>query len=333
MRGHQSTPTFQPQSNTGSWVSGIWRTNIIAIYLILAAACSYYAAVEQKTFLSVGEIDGFTAQVNYVNLMFYLGNGLFDLEPLLWIHAARALVANTFVAIEDAFGVGFSFFLILLLFVPVLKVFAELRGGFLVFAIPLTAVIFSPRATLAMVAVAYLVVYILKGKPLFYLTISLILSNLSSGTVFNSLIIAALLARNHRPKSAGLFLYSVFLVISLVVSVSDKLVGFTEQRQGYTATVQGVGGVGAIISRSTIVVAFQEGDFVRFGAYLGLALIALTLLFVAFRYRQYRGYVVILLSAIPSALVEGLGLISLIVPVLLLMAGQPLKFRPDRPND
>lgn|GEM_PF-4009375 len=333
MRGHQSTPTFQPQPNTGSWVSGIWRTNIIAIYLILAAACSYYAAVEQKTFLSASDVDGFTVQVNYVNLVLDLGNSLFDLEALLWVHAARAIVANTFVAIEDILGVGLSFFIILLLFVPALKLFANLRGGVLVFAIPLAAVIFSPRAALSMIAVAYLVVYIIEGKPLFYLTVSFILSNLSSGTVFNSLIIAVLLARNHHPKSVALYLYSGFLALSLYISASDKLEGFAEQREGYISTVQGVDGIEAIISRSTIIVSLQEGDYIRFGAYLGLALIALTLLFVAFRYRQYRGYVVILLSAIPSALVEGLGFISLIVPVLLLMAGQPLKFRPDRPND
>lgn len=322
----------RPQSGARAFVSNLWRSNIIIIYLILSIACSYYASAEERTFLSLASIDGFTVQVTYVTLLLDSGNSLFDLEPLLWIHALRAGVANSFVAVEENIGIGFSAFLILMLFVPILRLFAGLRGGFLVFAIPLAAIVLSPRALLAMVAVAYLVVFIINGRAAFFLTLSFVFANLSSGTVLNNLIITALLARNHRPKSVGLYIYAILLSVSLFISAGEKYVGFVEQRAGYIGTVSGVSGIEAIISRSTIIVSLQEGDYIRFGAYLGLALLALLLLFFSARKREYRGYTVILLSALPSVLAEGLGFISLFVPVLLLMAGQQLPLRPERSN-
>lgn len=324
-----------PQKAQGlrSTVSNLWRSNIIVIYLIMSVGASFYSSVKEKTFLSFVDVDGFTSQVSYINLVLESGNTLFDLEPLLWIHAIRAYIANTFVWIESVFGIGFSSFLILMLFIPTLKLFADLRRGYFVFVIPVAAVILSPRAALAMIAVAYLVVFILNGRAAFYLTVSLVLANLSSGTVLNNLIISSILGRNHHPKSVGIYLYSIILGISLFISAGEKYEGFVEQRAGYIGTVTGASGIEAIISRSTIFVSFQEGDYARLIAYLGLALIAFLLLFVAIRLREYRGYAVIMLSAIPSLLTEGLGFISLVVPILLFLAGQPLPMRPGNPDD
>lgn len=310
-------------------VSDLWRSNIIIVYLAMALLCSFYASANDKTFLSLTDLDGFTVQVTYIELVLESGNNLFDLEPLLWIHALRALVANIFVWVEESIGIGFSFFLILLLFVPVLRLFANLRWGFFVFAIPFAAAILSPRAALTMIAVAYLVAFIINGNAKL-LPVSFLFANLSSGTVLNNLIISVLLGRNYHPRSTALYVYIVSLAISMFISFTDKYEGFAEQRDGYTATAAGATGIWAIISRSTIIVSLQEGDYARFFAYLAFGAVALFLLFVSLRLREYRGYTVILLSAFPSLLVEGLGVVSLVVPVLLLLAGQPLRFRPER---
>lgn len=323
------TPATPQSSYSQFWVSQIWRSNIIACYIIIALACSVYAQSNGHTFLSEDALDGFTIQVNYIWNYFAGNNSIVELEPLLWIHVIRAAIAYVFVTIEDAFGTGTLAFVILLLYLPVVKQFASTRRGFLVFFIPLTALIFSPRTILVIISVAYTVMFILRGRPYLYLIVSFMLCNLSSGAVLNNLIITLTVARNHRPKSVGMYLYAASLAVSLLISVSDKYEGFTEQRAGYSSTVYGASGVAAIISRSTIFVSLQEGNLARSAAYIGLAVLALLLLFVSIKMRRYRGYAAILLSAIPSVFLEGLGFVSLLVPVLLLMAGRPLPWRPE----
>lgn len=323
------TPATSPGSSVVPQVSQIWRTNIIAGYLILAAVCSGYAQSRQQTFLSPDTLDGFTVQVNYIWNYFAGRNSILDLDPLLWIHVIRALIAYVFVTIEDTLGIGMSTFVMLILYVPVINQFSKTNRGFLAFAIPFSTLVFSPRTTLVIISVSYLVMFILKGKSYLYLTFSLIFSSLSSGAVLNNLIISVILARNHRPRSVGLYVYSAALMVSLFVSLADKYEGFTEQRAGYSSTVYGASGIGAIISRSTIFVSIQEGNLARSAAYIGLAVLAMLLLFVSIRVRQYRGYAAILLSAIPSVFLEGLGFVSLLVPVLLLMAGRPLPWRSE----
>ncbi|MBN2974408.1 hypothetical protein JW805_20930 [Roseomonas aeriglobus] len=312
-----------------STIARMWRTNIFASYLILSVACAIYAQSIGRTFLSNDLLDGFTIQVTYIWNYFSGGNSIFKLEPLLWIHSARALIAYIFVSVEDIFGVGSTSFLILLMYLPIVKEFANAKRGFFVFALPLSILVFSPRTALVIVSVAYLLMFIFRGKAYLYLLPSLFLSTLSSGVVLSNLIITLLLVRNYRRRSFALYLYASTLAISLLISVGDKYIGFNEQRAGYNSTVYGASGISAIISRSTIFVSLQEGNFVRFFAYIALAVLAMLLLFVSIRMRRYRGYAAILLAAVPSVFLEGLGFVSLLVPVLLLMAGRPLPWRPE----
>lgn len=308
----------------------MWKTNLFIGYAILSIACSIYANHLDRTFLADDAMDGFTNQVTYVWNYLGGGNSIFSMEPLIWIHALRAAIATVFVFIEETFGTGASSFSMLLLFLPVVRMFIELRRGYFAWAIPLTVIIFSSRTVLVIISVAYLIMFISRNRPLYFLSLSFIFANLSSGAVMNNLIIATILVRNHRPKSLALHVYIAALLISFAISALDKYEGFVEQRSGYDSAVYGASGIEAILSRSTIMISLMEGNYLRFGAYTGMACAALFLFFVAWRIPNYRGYIAILLSAVPSVIFEGLGLVSLLIPVLLLVAGARLPWRPDR---
>lgn len=314
-------------------VSDIWRSNIVIGYLLISLGCSIFAGRQENTFLTEDTLDGFTIQVTYIWNYFDGGNSLFDLEPLLWIHSVRALIATIFVWLEDTIGVGGAMFLTLMLFIPVLDQFSRLPRGFIVFLVPFTSIVFSSRTILVIVSVAYLVTIVYSKRSFFYLAISFVFSLLSSGAVLNNVVIASLVVRNHRPKSISLYVYIISLAISLLISATDKYEGFAQQRAGYASTVYGAEGLWALASRSTIFVSFQEGNVVRSLAYLSLVGLALALVFLAVRKREYRGYIIILLSVIPAALLEGLGFISLLIPLLLLVAGQPLPWSPKAKID
>lgn len=316
-------------SQTDGTVSSIRQSLTISGYVCIAIAVIIYSYYDDRTFLGDVNVDGYTAQVQYIWNYFNGGNSILDLEPLLWIHALRALIAYLFVSLEEIGGNALVVLALMILTVPILQVFSVLERGYLILVLPLIEVGVSERTFLVIIATAYLVIFIRNGRSAHLLPISFILSNLSSGSVMNNLIISSTVARKHRVTSKGLYLYIVALVISFIISVADKYQGFSEQRAGYDSTVYGASGFEAILSRSTIFVSWMDGNYARVAVYVFIATVALGLMIFALKNRQYRGYAVIMLSVIPSLIFEGLGFMSLLVPILLFLAGEKLPWRPQ----
>lgn len=299
-------------------------------YITCCIIAIAFAHVTERQFLGDIEIDGYTNQVVYIWNYFDIGGSLLDLEPIYWIHSVRAIIAYFFTSIEDIGGGGLVAAVLMVLAYPIAKVFFWLRRGYLILALPLISMAISERAFLVIIAVGYILSFIRGGNTFYFLFVSFILSNLSSGSVMNNLIISSTLARNHRPYSLGLYIYIALQTISLIISAQDKYLGFSEQRSGYNATVYGASGIEAIISRSTIFVSLLDGNYLRFAAYSSLGVIAAGLMLFALRSKQYRGYVLILVSVIPALIFEGLGFLSLLVPMLLFLAGEPMPWRPEK---
>src|SRR3546814_5952422 len=92
---------------------------ILMAYFLVSCAAIGYAHFDGKEFLGDVGVDGFSNQVIYI--WNYVGgrNSILDLEPLLWIHALRALVAYVFVTIEDVGGSGLVASALLLLTIPI----------------------------------------------------------------------------------------------------------------------------------------------------------------------------------------------------------------------
>lgn len=308
----------------------IQHSLVIIGYLILCVVAVVFAHIEHREFLGDVATDGYTSQVIYIWNYFDGRNSILDLEPILWIHALRAWVAYIFVSIEDLGGGGLVAAALMALTLPIARRFVWLRRGYLILALPLVSLIISERAFLVVIAVAYMMIFIRGGNAIYFLSMSFVMSNLSSGSVMNNLIISSTIARNYRPSSVGLYVYMALQTLSLLISAIDKYQGFSEQRSGYDATVYGVSGIEAILSRSTIFVSLLEGNYLRLAAYSLLGVLAIGLFTFALRSKQYRGYVLVLASVVPSLIFEGLGFMSLLVPILLFLAGEHLPWRPAK---
>ncbi|WOK35099.1 hypothetical protein [Sphingomonas sp. C3-2] len=308
--------------------SNLWRFNTILLYLLVSFFVILYSRDHGQTFLLNSKQDGFTSQVNYIWNYVDGDNSIFQLDPLLWIHALRALIAYVFVSIEDAGGNAAVYFTILAMTLPILNVFSRFKRGFIVVLLPISMAALSPRTILVIISVAYLIIYMRAKSGIGHLIVSFVFTNLSSGVVMNNLLISSTVIRNHK-KSISLNVYIALLFISLTISVSDKYSGFIEQRAGYDSAVYGATGFWAILSRSTIYTSAINADYARLFVYIALASLAVAMLFFTLRSRQYRGYFAIMLSAIPSLAFEGLGFVSLLVPILLLLAGARLPWHPQ----
>lgn len=314
-RGHQSllaTTTFK-----------------FVIFIAFVADC-LYAQKYEKLFLGDIQSDGFTFQVNYIRSYFELGGRFSDLEPLLWLHTIRMVVAEVFVFSEELGGPFLATTLICILSTPLIKLFELTKRPYMYLLIPIVVATLSSRSSLVALSVAYQVIFI-KGKPRsIYLIISFALANLSSGAVLNNLVISLVISTIYRKNSISLYLYIIALSVSLYISGTDKYEGFSLGSAGYDSTVYGLTGYWGILSRSTIFVSLINQNYERVVAYAILVIISVLVLVTSLRLERFRGYSVVFFSALPSFLLEGLGVVSLIVPLLLFAAGLPLPMRPSR---
>ena len=300
------------------------------IILIAFVVDCLYAQKYDKFFLGDIRSDGFTFQVNYIRSYFELGGKFSDLEPLLWLHTIRMVVAEIFVVAEDLGGPFLATALICGLSLPLIRLFDETKRPYIYLAIPLVIAILSSRSSLVALSVAYQMLFIkTKPRPI-YLIISFVLANLSSGAVLNNLVISLIITTRYQKQSISLYFYIIFLSVSLYISGTDKYEGFSAGSAGYDSTVYGLTGYWAILSRSTIFVSFINQNYQRVIAYSILVALSGFVLFVSLRLTRYRGYSVVFLSALPSFLLEGLGVVSLIVPLLMFAAGLPLPMHPSR---
>jgi hypothetical protein len=301
----------------------------IIIFIAFVADC-LYAQKFEKLFLGDIRSDGFTFQVNYIRSYFEMGGKFSDLEPLLWLHTIRMAVAEIFVFSEELGGPFLATALICALSIPLIRLFEGTKRPYIYLAIPLVIAILSSRSSLVALSIAYQMLFI-KTKPrAVYLIISFVLANLSSGAVLNNLVISIIITTRYTKLSLSLYLYILLLSISLYISGTDKYEGFSLGSAGYDSTVYGLTGYWAILSRSTIFVSFINQNYERAIAYVGLVAASASVLFVSLRLKQFRGYSVVFLSALPSFLLEGLGVVSLIVPLLMFAAGLPLPMHPSR---
>lgn len=310
----------RPGRSPGTW--------LIATAMLIALVTGW---LNNKAYLLLDEetigADGYASQVAFIRELVDGGGNLFDVEPLYWIQGLRTAIAVAFEVISSIGGPGLTAAVILCALAPLFDLFQTSKRPYLLLLLPFTLIALSYRAVLVYVAIGYLFLYILKRPSSVYLALSFLLANLSSGGVLSALLIAFLIGRAYRKRSLALRVYMISLFLSLGISAWDKYLGFVNQDTGYDATVQGATGLAALLSRSTIFVSFLNGDYLRGVVYVGLLLVALYAFFSAVKSSRYKGYAVVFLTTVPTFMLEGLGVISLLVPVLMFFAGVPLALR------
>lgn len=292
--------------------------------LALLAAVSL-AVVIPRTFLVLNEVtiytDGFAQQVFHVLTVLFTGASIADESPLFLIHLLRAGIAVFFQGVSAIGGSPLEVLVLSLFVWPVLNLFNGGQRPWLGILLFFIVFLLSFRSVLVCISVGYLVLYQLRAPKKRYLLISYIFSSLSSGAV---LLCVCLVSRDIRQLGKGGFgyiFYFVFSLLSLAISGADKFMGFRSGDAGYEATVGNATGLQAAISRNTIVVSILSGDYVRAAVYMFLALILLLFLMRSFFNLKAKWYRFVFLAGVPVMMLEGLGVIALLVPLLMRSAG------------
>jgi len=307
-----------------------WR-----LHTVLLAAW-VFVATQGKTFLSLDAesiaTDGYAAQVAFIQEVMAEDGSILHLKPLYWIHGARASVALAFTALEQLGGawlVGFFFYLLLK---PLARVLSESTRPLAGIALPIAMVALSYRSVLVVASIGYLVLYIRYTDKSWYLALSLLLANLSSGAVLASMLIAGFIGPNYRKNSYLLRAYAIVACASLVISLQDKVQGFLAGDAGYDSTIRGATGILALLSRSTIFISFSEGNIARGAIYISILAVALFAIIQAGRQIQYGAYLRIFILTLPAFFLEGLGVLALLFPVLMFSANIPFPLKPKALN-
>lgn len=299
--------------------------------LLVSVIPLFYGWIQAKEFLALDEdslaTDGYASQVAFIRTFVDSESNLLEVEPLYWLHGLRALIAFAFESVHS-FGGPLATSAVMLCFVwPLFNLFDSAPRRVFALLLPLTLVMLSYRAVLVLASIGYLLLYIVRKRSKWFLVISFVFASLSSGAALSGLIISLALTRGYRCKTASMMVYVLGLAFSFGISVLDKYAGFVSGLAGYDATIEGATGVAAILSRSTIFVSSIQGDYLRSFVYLGLFAGVLLALVHASHSRRLGGYAVIFIATIPVFFFEGLGVVSVLVPVLMFLSGVSLPRR------
>ena len=165
----------------------------------------------------------------------------------------------------------------------------------------------------------------MRGGSKWYLFLGFLFANLSSGAVLSSVLISTFFVIKYKVKTTAFYIFISLLMTSLTISIVDKYLGFTDQSIGYESVLENANGIVGAISRSTIFISFVEGNIIRLFGYLFI----LSSVVVAFIYSIFKNkhseYRALLIFSVPAFLLEGLGVISIIVLILMFFAGVPIK--------
>lgn len=291
--------------------------------------CWVKVSLSGKGFLPVireGEaIDGYTSQILYVREIFEFGGNILDQSPLIWIHLIRSSLFYCFDFLNYIGGSGLVAFGVVLFFIPIMRLFLCARFSYFSILLPVLIALISYRAVFVALSVGYVFLYFLCARRTIYLIFSFVFLNLSSASVLIGILIVCFYAFRFSVWSWRLGIFLISLLVSFMVSLQDKIVGFISASAGYQPTVQIEGsGLLGVLTRSTIFTSFYEGDYIRGGIYLALLCAALLIILSSLCVRELRGYGFLFFASLPVFFLEGLGVVALIVPIFMFFCQVPL---------
>ncbi|MGA4634260.1 hypothetical protein ACPA5B_10310 [Pseudomonas solani] len=296
--------------------------------------CWVQVSLSGKGFLPVageGEaIDGYTSQVLYVREILALGGSILDQPPLIWIHLIRSSLFYYFDFLSFIGGAWLVAFGVALFFIPIMRLFIHARFSYLSILLPILIALVSYRAVFVALSVGYVFLYFLCSRRAIYLICSFIFLNLSSASVLIGILVVCIYAFRFSAWNWRLGVFLISLILSFVVSLQDKIIGFMSASVGYQPTVPiGGGGLLGVLTRNTIFTSFYEGDYIRGGVYLAFLFAALLIILLSLCVREFRGYGLLFFLGLPAFFLEGLGVVALIVPLFMFICQVPLAVRAE----
>lgn len=250
-------------------------------------------------------------------------------NPIIALHFFRYAIYKPFIFLNEL-QIPLEYTLLVLISFPVIRIYYK-NNKHIIFIAPLVFAYFiSFRAILCAISIGYLIIYLFNNRNFIYLVSAILLSFLSSAVLVQSLllIIFFMIFREN------FFLYSLknlliipYFLLAILVLI-EKLSGFYSGIEGYMAT-SNIGNENnifwSIFSRSTLYYNLQLGNirgyfYLLFGIFF-LILITKKLFSKNEKYKDYR-LILPLLSI--GFLVEGLGVISILMVIIWAYMGVDL---------
>ena len=281
------------------------------------------------SFLPTSEpmVDGFQQQLSQASEVL-AGNvtlDIYDGSWLVFVHMVRLAAVTPFLLLESWFE-PFAFIFLLCCLAPVVLPSYNQRPSIIRLVPFFLPLLVSGRGVLIAVGVASIILSVYNYKYRYWmLWTGFLWVNLSSASALMSLLLLLFL----NPKSQQKAVYRVqkrlvifLLFISFMASAINKFYGFQSGESGFEAYAFSADNIFlSVLSRSTLFVAFSEGQYLRGFAYLLAAFYAIFNLIYAIIFSRKSGVRAILFCCIPGVFMEGLGVIAFIFPLFWIFVG------------
>lgn len=286
-----------------------WLILNIAVFLAINL-------VLRKSMFSVSNEDGFFIDIQASKDFTFAG-----MEYLLeLVHLIRFAIGLPFLFIFE-YGLHpiFESFVLLGFMLPV--VCARFAGKYywLQVLFLYTAYALSYRTILVACSIAYLFMLLFSERQSRILFVaSAILANLSSGVVMGWLLIAILNRQRFNNYAKLFWTVIVGMFLSFSFSVSHKIEFFYESAKAGGSS----DGFVEALSRNTLVVSFQYGQYARLVTY-SIAFLVLAMIFIysLFTLRGGKAASLFYFCSIPGMFLEGLSVMAFLVPIIWFLLG------------
>ena len=294
--------------------------------------CFMLIIVDQAFFrTTLFDINSFTpdgAYFQYLNIKNLIASGYLWEEasdsPIILTHIFRYVVYYPFIVLSEsesaiASALPLEYIFLVLISFPVINYYYD-RLKYLILFLPLVAAYFvSFRAVLTAISIGYIVIYLFSNRWYPYFLTGLLLSLLSSA-VSSQIVLLLLTYTTFRERHLLLrfkiiFPFILFSII-LIQALSEKLKGFATGGAGYAALTEAAQSnvMLTILSRSTIFSDIVNGN-IRGYAYALIGSILLFVMLKSFLQRDpaTKDHRLIILAISPGFLLEGLGVMSVMM--------------------
>ena len=303
-------------------ISKAWAVILlIALVLIDAAIIKSAYFVQSETDLQ----DGAFIQIKQTLELIVNGEaGKRALEsPVFLSHLVRLAIFVPF-SYLGSLGQGLEYVLIVFVSLPVVMRYYKRSSDLMLLAPLVLPFLISYRSFLAAVAIGYVVISVTGRGNALFLLFGISLSLLSSAVMVQSSLLMILYRRKIiwflRRRPIVLVPLVAFLSITFLV-VLVKIQGFAGGVDGYTSEY-GSGGILSLVTRGTLFVGLAKGSL-RGYVSLGIVLLLMfrLVLLGCSGSKKSQAYFRVLICLAPGVLFEGLGIVSMLFPIIWLVRG------------
>lgn len=284
-----------------------WSFNKYNFYLLVSSFLFVLLSVyfNISIFSEAGN-DGFYSQITYVVNNIYNTS---DYSPLFIIHFLRLLIILPFYVV---YSLNFPNYFESIIFIFYLMPFFNSKNTTIKLAsiiLMFLPIFFSYRTVLGMIGMGYLYLclFYYKGRYLL-LFLSALLANLSSGIVFGWLFSIFTSIKYIKVNYPKVLVFIIIMILGFFGSFIHK----------YHFMISDVGAMnnGSFWERSTLYESYQNGYYSRFIVYASLVTVILMILVSP---QKLSRRWLFFLGALPLAFVEGIGLISYLFCIIIVI--------------